>query len=107
MNCLNKKNSFLLICLCLFYTSFLCADPTYKIWNLGTLQSDESAAYAINNKGEVAGTYKLQGKNYAFIWNQLKGLTLIDLPQTAIPKKINKGIRLIIQYLNYSLLRFI
>lgn len=52
-------------------------------------ESDYSESYCINDNNEVLGAYRFGGKKYTFIWNQEKGMRLIDFPNEARPIKMN------------------
>ncbi len=56
------------------------ATPVYKVYDLGTLETDASMALAINDNGEVLGCYHDRGKWYIFIWNRVEGLKTIESP---------------------------
>jgi hypothetical protein len=52
-------------------------NPVYKIYDLGTLETDESHALAINDKGLVLGKYYDHGKWHLFLWDPVEGLKTI------------------------------
>ena len=52
-------------------------------------ESDQSQAVAVNDKGVVAGAYWMYGKKYYFLWEEKDGITLIDLPETAVIVVLN------------------
>ena len=67
----------LFICLCVF-TANVEAVPAYKLVDLGLQESDQSEAVAINDNGQVVGSYWMFGNKYYFMWEENKGITLID-----------------------------
>lgn len=71
---------FLTICTIQFNANALIS---YKLIDLGLQESDRSEAYAVNDKGQVLGSYSILGNQYFFLWNEKEGLTLIDLPSSA------------------------
>ena len=81
---------FLLLTFC-FGSSVAFAASTYKLVDLGLQESDRSEALAINDNDQVAGIYWMQEKKYYFLWNMQKGITLIDLPETATIAVLNNA----------------
>lgn len=75
--------SFLFIFACAFCTSTYAAAPTYKLVDLGLQESDQSEAVAVNDNGQIAGSYWMFGKKNYFLWHENSGITLIDLPESA------------------------
>ncbi len=71
----------------------------FKVMDLGTLESDESAAHAINDLDSVVGTYKLKGVSYVFLLEKQKEISLLDLPSSSIPKVINNKNQVAGQYI--------
>ncbi len=70
------------------FSSYACPSvtqtcPKYKLVDLGLQESDQSEGVAINDRGQVAGSYYMLEAKYYFIWNEQDGITLIDLPTTA------------------------
>lgn len=47
---------------------------------LGTLETDESQAIAINENGRVLGVFKEGNRNFTFLWEDEKALKIIELP---------------------------
>lgn len=68
------------ILLFVLFFSFLSADelPTYKMVDLGVFGADESQAHAINDKGQVLGTFREGANDYLFLWDKVNGLTIIE-----------------------------
>jgi len=66
-----------------FTFSILSAEdlPKYKMIDLGVFGTDQSNAIAINEKGQVLGSCEEGGCRYIFLWDELNGLKLIDLPE--------------------------
>lgn len=61
--------------------SFLSADeflPTYKMVDLGLFGTDESQAIAVNEKGQVLGTFNEGKYRYFFLWDETNGLAIIE-----------------------------
>lgn len=52
----------------------------YKITDLGTLGTDGSEAFAINEACQVLGTFKDKGTENLFLWTPGEGLYIVDLP---------------------------
>lgn len=65
-----------------FALSALNADPipTYKMVDLGLLNTDSSRAYAVNDAGQVLGTFR-QFDEYIFLWSEANGIEVIEKPQ--------------------------
>lgn len=78
----------------------------YKIFDLGTLSTDESEALAINKSNQVAGTFKDKGMTYIFLRERENGLRIIDLTDyhdiNAIHVKLNNNGRMLIWYSYFS-----
>jgi hypothetical protein len=81
---------YLLACMfnILFFNIFLHSEelsnvkalPTkYKMIDLNT-NAEESSALAINEKDQVLGVMRQNNKNYLFIWEKKKPLTVLNLP---------------------------
>ncbi len=54
--------------------------PKYRMVDLGLFGTDESRAIQVNEKGQVAGTCEQGGSNSLFLWEEINGLKIIDLP---------------------------
>ena len=67
------------------------AEPAYEFYDLGLLETDYSEAYCINDLGQTVILYEFQGQHRIGIWEVKQGITLIDLPQVAIPVRINNN----------------
>jgi probable HAF family extracellular repeat protein len=74
---------FIAICFCAFNSITYAEAPKYRFVDLGLQESDQSEALAINDNGLIAGTYQMLGEKYYFLWQENKGITLIDLPVSA------------------------
>lgn len=59
---------FTLIFACTFNSSTYAEQPKYKLIDLGLQESDRSEAVAVNDNGQVAGSYRLGNKKYYYIW---------------------------------------
>lgn len=75
--------SFSFLFMCFLISSTVHSTPIYRIVDLGLQESDQSEAVAVNDKGQVAGSYWMLGTKYSFLWNERDGISLIDLPETA------------------------
>ncbi len=78
----------------LLLASSLCATESitsYEIIDIGVLNSDESHALAINDKGQVLGRIKNHGKWDMFLWDKDSGLQILDLPECENLRLNNKG----------------
>ena len=53
------------------------------------LESDSSVASLINDNGQVYGRYVFDKSSFHFLWDQVNGLSLIDLPKDTKPIKLN------------------
>lgn len=71
------------ILLFVVFFSFLSADelPTYKMVDLGVFGTDQSQAIAINDKGQVLGTFNEGANRYLFLWDEISELTIIEHPE--------------------------
>lgn len=87
---LNSFITFTVLCF-LFSASAYAIDPTYKLVDLGLQESDASEAVAINDNGQVIGSYSMFGNKYYFCWTEQDGITLIDLPDTAVVRVLNNA----------------
>lgn len=74
--------------LTLAITRFLSAIE-YEIFDLGTIETDQSYACCLNNKGQIVGSYSFKNEKHFFLWDPIKGLSCLDLPRDALPIKIN------------------
>ena len=61
----------------------------FTLLDIGTLDWDNSCVYSINDTGQICGSIRIKKKNSFFVWNTEEGLNFINLPSSAIPKKIN------------------
>lgn len=71
-----------------------CVDasvPTYKLVDLGLQESDQSEALAVNDYGQIMGDYRILGEKHYFIWDEKKGIVLIDLPETSTIVRMNNA----------------
>jgi probable HAF family extracellular repeat protein len=95
-----KKSVFILATVVFFFCHVVLEAFTLKhmVVDLGTLESDESVAYAINDFDQVVGTYKLNGTSYVFLWSQKEGVSFVDLPISSTPKVINNNKQIAGQY---------
>lgn len=59
----------------------LNADIKFKIYDLGTLQSDSSKAILVNEIGQIAGYYTWKNKIQPYFWDPTEGLMIIDVPK--------------------------
>lgn len=74
---------FLVAQVVLFFCAFsLCGEelPTYKFIDLGLFETDHSHAKAINEKGQVLGTFEIDRTCFTFLWDAKEGLKIIDNP---------------------------
>lgn len=76
--------------------------PKYRMIDLGVFETDQSYASAINNNGQVLGTYREGACNFIFLWDQVNGITIIDSPEVNIESlKLNENGQIAyISYLN-------
>lgn len=73
-----------LIFLCVF-TYNLSADlPKYKMIDMGLSFTDWSDVIAINDKGQVLGSFQEGISRYLFLWDETNGLKIIDYPPGVI-----------------------
>lgn len=89
---MNKK----LCCVALFFSlisSMIFANTitSYKIVDIGVLGADESRAIAINDRGQVLGKLKDNGKWHIFLWSYEQGLQILNLPEGAYVSFNNRG----------------
>lgn len=75
--------------LLLFFCVTTSLNATCQLVDLGVSASDRSEAVAVNDKGQIVGSYWLQGHKFFFLWEEQKDITLLDLPQTAEIKVLN------------------
>lgn len=75
---MKTKIFYLLVFTINLITSLTAQD--YAISDVGTLITDTSKGLALNNKGQVAGTCKVEGVEQLFLWSQKQGLFLIQVP---------------------------
>lgn len=63
--------------------SFISAEdlPKYKMIDLGVFGRDQSYAISINERGQVLGICEEGSTSFLFIWDELKGLKIIDRPE--------------------------
>ena len=85
------------VCICIGWTSVVFGIH-FEVEDIGTLESDYSIAYDVNDHGQICGLYSLNGVQYAFLYNSKDGIQLIDAPESAIPKKINNCGQIIGQF---------
>jgi len=69
--------------------SGILSASTYKFVDLGLQESDQSEAVAVNDNGQIVGSYWMYGTKYFFIWEEKEGISLIDLPETAVITVLN------------------
>lgn len=74
----------------------------YKFVDLGFQESDQSEAVAINDNGQVIGSYWIYGTKYYFMWKEKEGISLIDLPETAVITVLNNAGQIAGNYKNES-----
>jgi hypothetical protein len=55
--------------------------PKYRMVELGVFGTDQSNAIAVNEKGQVLGTCWEGNHQFIFLWDELNGLKIIDLPK--------------------------
>ena len=60
----------------------------FTLLDIGTLDWDNSCVYSINDTGQICGSIRIKKKNSFFVWNTEEGLNFINLPSSAIPKKL-------------------
>ena len=87
---LNRFIIFAVLCI-LFSFSGYAATPKYKLIDLGLQESDRSEAVAVNDSGEVVGSYWMFGKKHYFKWLENEGISLIGLPETAEIRVLNNA----------------
>lgn len=75
-------------------------ETNFNIFDLGTLSSNESATYCINDNGVIVGSYLYHGKKTFFTWSFSGGIIILDLPKTAVPTKINNKGQIVGNYTN-------
>ncbi len=96
------KNCIFILSNIIFFTCYEVLEAAlqqqYRVIDIGTLESDESVAYAVNDFDEIVGTYKLHGNSHVFFWNQKEGVSLLDLPGSSIPKVFNNKKQIAGQY---------
>lgn len=72
----------------LFVTSFCAVHSenlsTYKIIDLGLFETDSSYAFSINEKGQILGTFRENNLSYAFLWDEINGLKIMEPPEDYI-----------------------
>ena len=76
-----KFSTVFFVIFCFFVSVSAYATPSYRLVDLGLQESDQSEAVAVNDNGQVAGSYWMFGKKYYFLWEEDNGITLIDLPE--------------------------
>lgn len=87
----NHISIYLLLCASTFSSTAYAARSEYKLIDLGLQESDQSEAVAVNDIGQIAGTYTMLGGKYYFMWNEIEGIRLIDLPETAVIVTLNNA----------------
>lgn len=92
----------LLISIFSFITVSLYASPKYKLVDLGLQESDQSEAVAVNDHGQVIGSYWMFGIKYYFIWTENDGIALLDLPESATISVLNNIGQIAGNYTNSS-----
>lgn len=97
---MNKISIFFFAMVCFCFTAY--ATPKYELVDLGLQESDRSEALAINDNGQIVGTYWIQGKKYFFIWSKKTGISLIDLPETSTVVVLNNFGQIAGNYKNHS-----
>lgn len=70
-------------------TANACTQNQYEIIDLGTLETDRSSAYCINDNCQVCGTYTFQNEEHYFLWDPKNGTSCLELPKNVLPMKIN------------------
>jgi len=83
----------------LLFAVQLFAATEYNIVDLGTLTADESSVYAINGNGKIIGSYLLNNERFFFEWDETNGLSVFDLPSSAVPKVLNDNGQIAGEYL--------
>lgn len=67
-------------------------------YELPGLDIEESEALSINDNGLVVASFSLDGEKHFFLWDQSQGVTIIDLPNTALVTKITNAGQIIGNY---------
>lgn len=70
--------------------------------DLGLQESDQSEAVAVNDQGVIVGAYWMFGKKHYFLWEEYRGITLIDLPETAVIVVLNNASQIAGNYTDSS-----
>lgn len=65
------------------------SDIEWEILDLGTLETEGSEACCVNDKGQICGTYHFLGKKNYYLWEEGKGTICLDLPEGAVPFRMN------------------
>lgn len=92
LNFLNYSRIYtLFICICAFTYDIDATAPMYKVVDLGLQESDRSEAIAVNDNGQVVGSYWMFGNKYYFKWTEEDGIRLLDLPETAVIRVLNNA----------------
>lgn len=78
-----NKFIFFTIFLAIFGVCVHAETPAFKLIDLELQESDRSEAVAINDDGLVVGCYWMFNNKYYFIWSEIEGISLIELPNTA------------------------
>lgn len=76
-----KYFGFLFFLLPISSFTFAGSIVSYEIIDIGIFCADESEAIAINDKGQVLGKLKNEGKWDVFLWDKDSGLQILDLPE--------------------------
>lgn len=82
---------FFVFCLLIASSLFAEAVVKYQIVDIGVLSFDASSAIAINDRGQVLGRLKNQGKWEFFLWDKEHSLQIINLPEGSRIALNNKG----------------
>lgn len=86
------KKLFIFSFLFFLCSTYIHALSLYRIVDLNLQESDQSEAVAVNDRGQVTGSYWILGKRYYYLWQENQGITLIDLPKSSnITVLNNKG----------------
>lgn len=88
---LNYKFVLLLIVCVISFACHIDAAATYKFVDLGLQESDRSEAVAVNDNGQVVGSYWMFDNKYYFSWSDIEGIMLISLPETAVIRVLNNA----------------